>query len=128
MNSFEKGRRRVPVSLLRVIAQTLDTTLDALVNDEAHNSCRAEEAGAAEEDSATDEADRDAAHRQAAHHRASDRLDPAEQRISKKPAQSAGFLFHSDGFRYADVGLQRSLEIVNSLNFSLSHTPRSNIN
>jgi transcriptional regulator with XRE-family HTH domain len=31
MNSFEKGRRRVPVSLLPVIAQTLDTTLDALV-------------------------------------------------------------------------------------------------
>ena len=36
MNSFEKGRRRVPVSLLPVIAQVLDTTLDALVNDEAH--------------------------------------------------------------------------------------------
>ena len=35
MNSFEKGRRRVPVSLLPVIAQALDTTLDALVNDEA---------------------------------------------------------------------------------------------
>ncbi len=34
MNSFEKGRRRVPVSLLPVIAQTLQTTLDALV---AHN-------------------------------------------------------------------------------------------
>lgn len=31
MNSFEKGRRRVPVSLLPAIAQTLDTTLDALV-------------------------------------------------------------------------------------------------
>lgn len=31
MNSFEKGRRRVPVSLLPVIAHTLDTTLDALV-------------------------------------------------------------------------------------------------
>lgn len=31
MNSFEKGRRRVPVSLLPVIAQTLQTTLDALV-------------------------------------------------------------------------------------------------
>ncbi len=31
MNSFEKGRRRVPVSLLPVIAQTLHTTLDALV-------------------------------------------------------------------------------------------------
>lgn len=31
MNSFEKGRRRVPVSLLPVIAQTLNTTLDALV-------------------------------------------------------------------------------------------------
>ncbi len=36
MNSFEKGRRRVPVSLLPVIAQALDTTLDALVNDDAH--------------------------------------------------------------------------------------------
>ena len=35
MNSFEKGRRRVPVSLLPVIAQTLDTTLDALVSDQA---------------------------------------------------------------------------------------------
>lgn len=35
MNSFEKGRRRVPVSLLPVIAQTLQTTLDALV---AHDS------------------------------------------------------------------------------------------
>lgn len=35
MNSFEKGRRRVPVSLLPVIAQTLQTTLDALVD---HNS------------------------------------------------------------------------------------------
>lgn len=33
MNSFEKGRRRVPVSLLPVIAQALDTTLDALVAD-----------------------------------------------------------------------------------------------
>jgi transcriptional regulator with XRE-family HTH domain len=32
MNSFEKGRRRVPVSLLPVIAQTLHTTLDALVD------------------------------------------------------------------------------------------------
>lgn len=31
MNSFEKGRRRLPVSLLPVIAQTLQTTLDALV-------------------------------------------------------------------------------------------------
>lgn len=31
MNSFEKGRRRVPVSLLPVIAQTLHTTLDALI-------------------------------------------------------------------------------------------------
>ena len=36
MNSFGKGRRRVPVSLLPVITQALDTTLDALVNDEAH--------------------------------------------------------------------------------------------
>jgi transcriptional regulator with XRE-family HTH domain len=35
MNSFEKGRRRVPVSLLPVIAQTLQTTLDALVVDDA---------------------------------------------------------------------------------------------
>lgn len=35
MNSFEKGRRRVPVSLLPVIAQALDTTLDALVAHEA---------------------------------------------------------------------------------------------
>ena len=35
MNSFEKGRRRVPVSLLPVIAQVLDTTLDALVADSA---------------------------------------------------------------------------------------------
>lgn len=35
MNSFEKGRRRVPVSLLPVIAQTLQTTLDALVDDNA---------------------------------------------------------------------------------------------
>lgn len=34
MNSFEKGRRRVPVSLLPVIAQTLHTTLDALVAQE----------------------------------------------------------------------------------------------
>jgi hypothetical protein len=32
MNSFEKGRRRVQVSLLPVIAQTLQTTLDALVD------------------------------------------------------------------------------------------------
>ncbi|QIL19640.1 hypothetical protein [Thermomonas sp. HDW16] len=31
----EKGRRRVPVSLLPVIAQVLDTTLDALVADNA---------------------------------------------------------------------------------------------
>lgn len=31
MNWFEKGRRRVPVSLLPVIATTLHTTLDALV-------------------------------------------------------------------------------------------------
>ena len=35
MNSFEKGRRRVPVSLLPLIAQALDTTLDALVADNA---------------------------------------------------------------------------------------------
>ena len=41
MNSFEKGRRRVPVSLLPVIAQALDTTLDALVNDEAHTTAAA---------------------------------------------------------------------------------------
>jgi transcriptional regulator with XRE-family HTH domain len=34
MNSFEKGRRRVPVSLL-LIAQTLETTLDALVAHDA---------------------------------------------------------------------------------------------
>ena len=41
MNSFGKGRRRVPVSLLPVIAQALDTTLDALVNDEAHTTAAA---------------------------------------------------------------------------------------
>jgi len=35
MNSFEKGRRRVPVSSLPVIAQTLQTTLDALVAQDA---------------------------------------------------------------------------------------------
>ena len=35
MNSFEKGRRRVPVSLLPLIAQTLETTLDALVAHDA---------------------------------------------------------------------------------------------
>lgn len=35
MNSFEKGRRRVPVSLLPVIAQALDTTLDALIAHDA---------------------------------------------------------------------------------------------
>ena len=35
MNSFEKGRRRVPVSLLPVIAHTLQTTLDALVAQDA---------------------------------------------------------------------------------------------
>ncbi len=35
MNSFEKGRRRVPVSLLPVIATTLQTTLDALVTHDA---------------------------------------------------------------------------------------------
>jgi len=35
MNSFEKGRRRVPVSLLPLIAQTLETTLDALVTHDA---------------------------------------------------------------------------------------------
>lgn len=35
MNSFEKGRRRVPVSLLPLIASTLQTTLDALVGQEA---------------------------------------------------------------------------------------------
>jgi transcriptional regulator with XRE-family HTH domain len=35
MNSFEKGRRRVPVSLLPVIAQTLQTTLDALIAHDA---------------------------------------------------------------------------------------------
>jgi transcriptional regulator with XRE-family HTH domain len=34
MNSFEKGRRRVPVSLLPTIAGTLQTTLDALVGQE----------------------------------------------------------------------------------------------
>jgi transcriptional regulator with XRE-family HTH domain len=34
MNSFEKGRRRVPVSLLPAIAQTLHTTLDALVSEQ----------------------------------------------------------------------------------------------
>ena len=39
--SFEKGRRRVPVSLLPVIAQALDTTLDALVNDDAHTTAAA---------------------------------------------------------------------------------------
>ncbi len=35
MNSFEKGRRRVPVSLLLPIVQTLDTTLDALADQNA---------------------------------------------------------------------------------------------
>jgi transcriptional regulator with XRE-family HTH domain len=35
MNSFEKGRRRVPVSLLPTIASTLQTTLDALVGQDA---------------------------------------------------------------------------------------------
>ncbi|MEQ1513166.1 MAG: hypothetical protein ABL934_10890 [Lysobacteraceae bacterium] len=35
-SGFQKGRRRVPVSLLPVIAQALDATLDALVNDETH--------------------------------------------------------------------------------------------
>jgi transcriptional regulator with XRE-family HTH domain len=35
MNSFEKGRRRVPVSLLPVIAQALETTLDALIAHDA---------------------------------------------------------------------------------------------
>ena len=35
MNSFEKGRRRVPVSQLPIIAQTLGSTLDALVSDQA---------------------------------------------------------------------------------------------
>jgi transcriptional regulator with XRE-family HTH domain len=41
MNSFEKGRRRVPVSLLPVIAQELDTTLDALVaGDTAPNTAK----------------------------------------------------------------------------------------
>ena len=35
MNSFEKGRRRVPVSLLPVIANALDTTLDALIAHDA---------------------------------------------------------------------------------------------
>jgi len=35
MNSFEKGRRRVPVSLLPLIAHRLETTLDALVTHDA---------------------------------------------------------------------------------------------
>ena len=35
MNSFEKGRRRVPVSLLPLIAQTLETTLEELVAHDA---------------------------------------------------------------------------------------------
>lgn len=35
MNSFEKGRRRVPVSLLPVIAQVLETTPNALVAQDA---------------------------------------------------------------------------------------------
>jgi transcriptional regulator with XRE-family HTH domain len=35
MNSFEKGRRRVPVSLLPVIAQTLHTTLNALMDEKS---------------------------------------------------------------------------------------------
>ena len=35
MNSFEKGRRRVPVSLLPLIAPTLHTTLDALIAHDA---------------------------------------------------------------------------------------------
>ena len=34
MSPFEKGRRRVPVSLLPTIAGTLQTTLDALVGQE----------------------------------------------------------------------------------------------
>lgn len=33
--TFEKGRRRGPVSLLPVIAQALDTTLDALIAHDA---------------------------------------------------------------------------------------------
>lgn len=35
MNSFETGRRRLPVSLLPLIAQTLETKLDALVTHDA---------------------------------------------------------------------------------------------
>ena len=35
MNSFEKGRRRVPVSFLPVIAQALDATLEALIAHDA---------------------------------------------------------------------------------------------
>lgn len=34
MNSFEKGRRRVPVSLLPAIARALDTSIEALIGDE----------------------------------------------------------------------------------------------
>ena len=33
MNSFEKGRRRLPVSLLPAVVQALDTTFDALIAD-----------------------------------------------------------------------------------------------
>jgi transcriptional regulator with XRE-family HTH domain len=45
MNSFEKGRRRVPVSLLPVIAQELDTTLDALITSNATTTSIAKKRG-----------------------------------------------------------------------------------
>jgi guanyl-specific ribonuclease Sa len=44
-SSFEKGRRRVPVSLLPVIAQTLDTTLDALVASNTNAAATAKKRG-----------------------------------------------------------------------------------
>ena len=41
MNSFEKGRRRVPVSLLPAIARAVDTSIEALIGEEAPRAAKA---------------------------------------------------------------------------------------
>jgi transcriptional regulator with XRE-family HTH domain len=40
MNSFEKGRRRIPVSSLPAIGRTVNTSLDELIVDEAPAAAR----------------------------------------------------------------------------------------
>lgn len=80
--------------LLPVIAQVFDTTVDALVNDEAYTAAVAQNKPGPQK-KIQQQTNRDSAHRQAARYCTIDRRDVAGQRITNKPAQCAGLLVHS---------------------------------